>query len=104
MGQRQTLLERQLSWAKEKLDHRTKVLGERGIDSDQCRRDPEWRSLNSRCQDLKSRLSAVADLASRNEDAAKRKQEKLAAQAQAAEPEKKEKAPKKEKKQKKKKE
>ena len=74
-------LERQLEQATASLNAWTKSLDERKISAEDRVTDPKWRSLNSKCKQLKARLRSVGAVETREDEAARRKAE----QAEAAE-------------------
>jgi hypothetical protein len=95
MGLNEAILSRQLERAKEDLATCGKALETKGVARAERRKNAQWRHLNAQYNMIRVRLKAVEGVKSRNEDAAKRKAEKIAAAAQEkAEPKKSAKAPK----------
>jgi hypothetical protein len=95
MGLTEATLSRQLERAKEDLTVCVKVLETQGVATTQRRKNAKWRHLNAQYNAIRGRLKAVEAVKTRNEDAAKRKAEKIAAAAQEkAEPKKAAKPPK----------
>ncbi len=74
-------LKRQLGRANDDLAAWVKALESQGVPAAGRRKDPKWRRLNAACSTLRSRLKTVAAIAARDEEAARRKAEKLAAPA-----------------------
>ena len=95
MSLNETTLSRQLGRAKEDLTVWGKTLESNGVSTAERRKDATWRHLNAAYNTIRNRLKAVAAIKSRNEDAAKRKAERIAAKAaEKTEPKKSAKAPK----------
>jgi hypothetical protein len=95
MGLNEAILSRQLERAKEDLTAFVKVLEAEGVATTARRKNAKWRQLNAQYNTIRVRLKAVEGVKTRNEDAARRKAEKIAAAAQEkAEPKKSAKAPK----------
>jgi hypothetical protein len=80
MSLNEATLSRQLGRAKEDLTAWTQVLEADGVSSSAARRkNARWRHLNAAYNTIRNRLKAVEAIKTRDEDAAKRKAEKLAA-------------------------
>jgi hypothetical protein len=89
MSLNEATLSRQLGHAKENLTARNKALEAAGIASTARRKDATWRHLNAAYNTIRTRLKAVEAIKVRDEEAAKRKAEKIAAAAaEKAEPKK----------------
>ena len=86
MAQTDTNLQRQLQHSRDQLAAWIKVLDGRGVSPKGRSRDPKWRKLNANCRTVQSRIGAVAKIADREQEAARRKAEKIAeAEASAVE-------------------
>jgi hypothetical protein len=72
-------LKRQLGRANEDMAVWIKVLETNGVLAANRRKDATWRRLNSATNTIRRRLKAVAAISARDEEAAKRKAEKLTA-------------------------
>jgi len=81
MGLTEATLSRQLERAKEDLTACVKVLETQGVAA-QRRKNAKWRQLNAQFNTIRVRLKAVEAVKTRNDDAAKRKAERIAAAAQ----------------------
>ena len=68
-------LNRQLQHAQSDLDAWVKILDERGVTPPQRRRDPKWRSLNSRRRRLRSRLKTADEIVALDKETKRRKAE-----------------------------
>ena len=75
MPQKPADLNRQLQHAQSDLDAWIKILDEQGVTPPQRRRDPKWRSLNSRRRQLRSRLKVAAGIVALDEETKRRKAE-----------------------------
>ena len=94
MSLNEATLSRQLDHAKEDLTAWNKSLEKAGVTVTERRKDARWRHLNAAYNTIRNRLKAVEAIKVRDDEAAKRKAEKIAAAAaEKAEP-KKAKAPK----------
>jgi hypothetical protein len=95
MSLTEATLSRQLNRAKENLTAWNQALETDGIPSTERRKNARWRHLNAAYNTIRNRLKAVEAIKLRDEDAAKRKAEKLAAAAaEKSEPKKSAKQPK----------
>ena len=72
-------LKRQLDRANEELAAWVKLLDGQSTPAAERRKNAKWRQLNANCNTIRVRLKTVATVVARDEDAAKRKAEKLAA-------------------------
>lgn len=77
-------LEHQAKIAKSALAAWVEELTKQGVERPAFRRNPKWRQLNADINQINRRLKRVAEIEAVNEDAAKRKAEKLAAAESAA--------------------
>ncbi|MBI1313837.1 hypothetical protein GC176_21295 [bacterium] len=68
-------LQRQLALATEDLQKRVKVLDEKGVDAKGRSRDSQWRSLNAKCRRIRHRIAVVGEIAERDAECERRKQE-----------------------------
>jgi hypothetical protein len=75
-------VEAQLDEARTTLKTWVGALDEAGVEAVKRRRDPKWRSLNARCNQLQGRLKTIDASAALNEELKQRKAQK-AAEAQA---------------------
>lgn len=74
MGQTQNSLDRQLAIAREKLAEYVKVLDEKKVAEGDREKDPTWRSLDSKCRQIRSRMVAVDAVAAREAECQQRKE------------------------------
>jgi len=81
MSLNEATLSRQLGRAKEDLTACTKALEGDGFSPADRRKNAKWRHLNATYNTIRNRLKAVEAIKTRDEDAAKRKVEKIAAAA-----------------------
>jgi len=89
MSLNEATLSRQLDRAKEDITACNKVLETNGVSSAERRKNARWRHLNSTYNTIRNRMKAVEAIKVRDEEAAKRKAEKIAAAAaEKAEPKK----------------
>lgn len=79
MPLKRVTLEFQLELAKGSLNRWIAKLEAKGIAKDSFRRNPRWRQLNARCNQIKRRLARVAEIEAINKEVAERKAAKLAA-------------------------
>jgi hypothetical protein len=82
MGTSRQITERQLKLAKEAVATRVKALQEKGLNADAFGDDPAWRHLDARFRQVNSRLRKIAEVEAVEVDLAKRKEERIAQQAQ----------------------
>jgi hypothetical protein len=75
----QATLKRQLEHVTEDLAEWISALDSRGVTAADRRKDAKWRHLNAESNAIRRRIKRVADIKTRDEDAAKRKAEKLTA-------------------------
>jgi hypothetical protein len=89
MSLNEATLSRQLGRAKEDLTACARALESGGISAADRRKNAKWRHLNAAYNTIRNRLKAVEAIKTRDEDAAKRKVEKIAtAAAEKSEPKK----------------
>ncbi len=81
MSLNEATLSRQLGRAKEDLTACNQALEADGVSSAGRRKSAKWRHLNAAYNTIRTRLKAVEAIKTRNEDADKRKAEKIAAAA-----------------------
>ena|SRR5579872_3258752 len=75
----QTTLNRQLDRAKENMAAWLKVLEKQGVAAADRRKNTKWRQLNAECNSIRGRIKAADAIKTRDEEAVKRKAEKLEA-------------------------
>ncbi|HEV3302882.1 MAG TPA: hypothetical protein VG055_24745 [Planctomycetaceae bacterium] len=81
MSLNEATLSRQLGRAKEDLTACARALESGGISAADRRKNAKWRHLNATYNTIRNRLKAAEAIKTRDEDAAKRKVEKIAAAA-----------------------
>jgi hypothetical protein len=81
MSLNEATLSRQLGHAKENLVALNKALEAEGVSSAERRKNATWRHLNAAYNTVRTRMKALEAIKVRDEEAAKRKAEKIAAAA-----------------------
>lgn len=74
MGQTQDSLDRQLTIAQEELAKYVSILNEKKVAEGDRKRDSIWRSLDSKCRGIRTRMVAVEAVAAREAECAQRKE------------------------------